>query len=253
MIRHYRSDYLDYFPEEWTWSLKNTKEDRKLYRRYRMRHSNPWYKDNDKLPFFDSIEKDANQFGFDRVEFVDIFGIHWEGEKGCHHYVGEPDFEQHLYYWDDEEKKMLVSDLYTQSNLPVGFARIGENTYYDVINIVNLKYHWILENHLFKDSHVTVSYDQNVILLDDEWDEKYPKGADIETIFDITDFAIALMDFNKDALYQKLCEEVDVHLLALRDSPHSDERAFWPGKTADEYFRELKKYRARQEKNNIYS
>ena len=74
MIRQYRSDYIDYFPEEWTWSLKNTKEDRDMYRRYRMRHSKPWYKDNDKLPFFDSIEKDANQFGFERVEFVDVFG-----------------------------------------------------------------------------------------------------------------------------------------------------------------------------------
>ena len=239
MIRQYHSDYVRYFPEEWRWALRNTDEDRELFRKYRMRCSGPFYKDNDKYPFFDSIEKDANQFGFRRVVFTDIFGMHWEGEKGCHHYVGEPDYEQHLYYWDEEYEQMDVSDEYTQKNLPEGFAKIGSYNYYDIKNIVDLKYHWILENHLFKDSHVTVSYDANIKLLEEKWDESYPEHADIMRIYDIVDFALALIDFGKNALYQKLCEEVDVHLLALRDSPHSDERSFWPGKSADEYFKEM--------------
>ena len=241
MIRVYKSNYVRYFPEEWRWSLKDTDEDLKLYRKYRMRRSGPLYKDNDKYPFFDSIEKDANQFGFSRVEFTDIFGMHWVGEKGFHHYVGDPDYDQHLYYWDEEDEMMAVSDEYTQKNIPEGFAKIGNYSYYDIINIVDLKYHWFLENHLFKDSSVMVSYDPAVKLLEDRWEESYPEDADIENIYgEIVDLAIALMDFGKTYLYRKLCEEVDVHLLALKDSPKSDEREFWPGKSADEYFKDLK-------------
>lgn len=247
-IRKYYTDYVAYFPDEWRWNLKQTDENMELYRRFRMRHMQSPCRDMDKLPSFDSVEKDARQFRLTSAEVVDFFGIHWIGKKGVSHYVGEPDYEQHLYYYDAEFEESVVDYDYTQKNPPEGFAKIGSYDYVDIVNIVDLKYHWILENHLFKDSHITVSYDPKVELHDNEWRHDYPQDADIERIWDITDFAVALLEFGKQELYAKLCQEVDAHFIALRDAHREEERAFWPKKTADEYFREAKAYKDKNKK-----
>ena len=61
-IKLYFQDYVKWFPEEWKWDLVNDDQNRELYMRFRARKSSG-HADNDLHPFFDSIEKDANQFG----------------------------------------------------------------------------------------------------------------------------------------------------------------------------------------------
>ena len=102
-IRRYFQDYAKYFPEEWEWNLSEDADSRERYMRCRARKGS-LYHDADKTPFFDSIEKDANQFGLIKVEFIDFFGIKWKGEKGRFRYVGDADYDQHLYYVDPEEE-----------------------------------------------------------------------------------------------------------------------------------------------------
>ena len=244
-IRRYFQDYAKYFPEEWDWNLSEDADSREKYMKFRARKGT-LYRDTDKIPFFDSIEKDANQFGLHIIEFTDFFGIKWRGEKGRFRYVGDSDYEQHLYFVDpdesdDEESSISVSTEYTVSNPPKGFGlveRRGVKEFVDVANAVDIRYAYIVENHLFKDSCVTLSYDKPIAEEDTYGDLN--DGA--ETTFDIHGIAKALRDLRPD-LYKKFLESVQKHFEALQKSDREEERVYAPEKdgkflTAEEYFNE---------------
>ncbi|MBE5834108.1 MAG: hypothetical protein E7309_05680 [Butyrivibrio sp.] len=62
-IREYVDDYIKYYPEKWSWSLKNSLEQSERYMETRARKSKDFYDtNNDLLPDFYSIERDAAQF-----------------------------------------------------------------------------------------------------------------------------------------------------------------------------------------------
>lgn len=244
-IKRYFQDYTKYFPEEWDWELSPDKESRERYMRFRARKGT-LYKDKDLGPFFDSIEKDANQFGLRIIEFTDFFGIKWKGEKGRFRYVGDADYDQHLYYSDpdetddDGENGIFVSDEYTVSNPPKGFGlveRRGVKEWIDVENAIDLRYNFIVENHLFKDSCVVLSYDKPIPDSD-----TYGDNCESELTFDIHGIAKSLHDM-KPELYKKLLEGVNEHFKKLQESDRQEERDFAPEKdgkflTAEEYFDE---------------
>lgn len=221
-IRIYYEDYIKFFPEKWKWEIDQKGNSNELFMRFRARKSKYVGDNADKLPYFDSIEKDANQFGLSKVTFTDFFGIVWKGEKGVHQYVGDPDYEQHLYYYDSEYEEYLVSDEYTQSNPPKGFIRVNKGGTYcwiDFNNITDIKYYWVLENHLFKDSRIKISYNGDI---------KDEEDYNDEWVFDIYSFGKYLAKSNKKELYEKFCNQVDQHLLALQNSDRDEERQFAP-------------------------
>lgn len=243
-IKRYFQDYTKYFPEEWDWELSPDKESRERYMRFRARKGT-LYKDKDLGPFFDSIEKDANQFGLRIIEFTDFFGIKWKGEKGRFRYVGDADYDQHLYYsdpgpdeTDDGKEGICVSDVYTVSNPPKGFGlveRRGVKEWIDVEDAIDIRYNYIVENHLFKDSWVVLSYDKPIT-------DTYGDNCESELTFDIHGIAKALHDM-KPELYKKLLEGVNEHFKKLQESDRQEERDFAPEKdgkflTAEEYFDE---------------
>jgi hypothetical protein len=102
-IHEYVDDYIKYFPERWQWSLKDSEEQKTLYMRTRARRSDRYGSDKDLLPDFYSIERDANQFEFTRVEWTDFFGLVWEGRKGLNARVGAPNYQGNLYYYDSDD------------------------------------------------------------------------------------------------------------------------------------------------------
>ena len=242
-IKLYFQDYVKWYPEEWRWELGNDKESRDLYMKFRARKSS-MHRDNDKGPYFDSIEKDADQFDMDRVEFTDFFGIRWKGEKGVHHYAGDADYEQHMYYYDpdedDDELPPCVSTEVTADKVPDGYAEIfhnGVKEFIDAEDIVDVEYRYIVENHLFKDSHVVISYG-DPIPAKDLWDTGKTTNLNV---WDIHGVAKLLKKF-KPELYNKFIAQVDEHFKKLQESDRDEEREFAPvdenGKfiSAAEYF-----------------
>ena len=55
MIKCYFSNYLKYFSEKWSWEIDPADND--TYIKFRARKYNWKTEQNDKLPYFDSIEK----------------------------------------------------------------------------------------------------------------------------------------------------------------------------------------------------
>ena len=247
-IKQYFQDYIRYFPEEWSWDLADGEENRELYMKFRARKSG-MHSDNDKHPFFDSIEKDANQFDRHHVEFTDIFGIKWKGKKGRHRYVGDADYEQHMYYWPDkdddeyiDEDVAAVSEDVTSAEPPQGYARLehrGVLNYVLMDDVVDIKYKFIVENHLFKDSYVILSYKDK--LPQDNGTMMDYEDENILLTWDIHGMAKALKAF-KPKLYKKFLTQVDKHFKALQKSKYEEERSFAPTDkkgnflTAEEYF-----------------
>lgn len=220
-IRVYFKDYAKYNDHKWSWRINQ--EDSDLYMKYRARKSDKYNINKDLEPIFDSIEKDADRFNLCEITYTDFFGIRWNGKKGTFEWAGDPDYEQHLYYFDDEYEEYCVSDEYTQDNIPEGFEHLDVNRYYDVKNVKDIKYSFIVENHLFKDSSVELIYG--------------PDG-DSETVYsNITDVALALLKYGKTDLYKKLCEEVDKHFKQLKNSNSKDISSYYPGCDADTYFK----------------
>lgn len=241
-IRRYFQDYAKYFHDEWEWSLSEDKESRENYMRFRARKGS-LYSDKDMTPFFDSIERDANRFRLSRIEFTDFFGIRWVGEKGRFRYVGDADYEQHLYYADpdegDDEDAICISTDYTVSDPPKGFAEVerrGVKEFVDVANAIDIRYNYIVENHLFKDSCVVLSYDKQIAE-----DDRYGDKCESETTYDIIGIAKALKDMRPD-LYKRLLASVQEHFEALQKSDRAEEREYAPVdddgkfKTAEQYF-----------------
>lgn len=227
-IRRYYSDYIKWFPEEWSWEIAD-EESRKLYMKYRAR------RDGDKIPFFNSIELDANQFDLTNVEFTDIFGITWAGKKGCHHLAGAPDYECHMYYDDsdteddNDDTGPLVSEVVTIDNMPDGYAKLTRNygiiEYIEMTGVIDIKYHYIVENHLFKDSYVSLSYSNKIPEGNFDW--VYANNNDVITVWDIYGIAKALKEYKPD-LYEKFLKEVDEHLVKLQNSEDGIIRSFAP-------------------------
>ena len=245
-VRMYFNRYNRYNPNKWIWqpyiyahncSFEEQREWNDLYLRCRGRRDG-----KDKvIPDFTSIEKDADQFGRREVTFTDIFGLKWSGRKGAEEEVGSPDYEGHLYYWDEDdtdcEEEALVSDYDDYDNPPdpkvfhkfkVGYPR-WRNEYIDIANIDNAEYHYFVENHLFKDSRIEIHYEGEDELL-------------THTIYDCHDFAefiFALQKFGKADLEKKLYSQIDEHFEALKNSEREDEREYWPGCTAEDYFSKI--------------
>lgn len=229
-IHEYMSAYPYYDDNKWRWDIVNQDEGNKLFMRYRARKG----MNKDKLPFFDSIEKDANQFGLHSCTFTDIFGITWKGEKGCQMVSDDPDYEQHLYYYDKEIDEYLVSDEYTQDSPPPDFIKLRSPTWdiwVDVKGIKMLEYKWIKDNnHLFKDSVFHADYEDGTKL----------------SFYDVLGLMYGLKRLRPD-LYDGILPEIERHFENLRDNEHADVREFWPGMTAREYFDNYKNGRIRKE------
>ena len=218
-IHEYLSAYPYYDETKWRWSIANPNEDNQLFMRHRARKG----MNKDKLPFFDSIEKDADQFGLHSCTFTDIFGITWKGEKGCHLVSEDPDYEQHLYYYDYDIDEYQVSDEYTQDNPPVDFVKLHKpnwDMWVDVKGIKKLSYSWVKDNnHLFKDSSFTAKYDDGARVF----------------VYDVIGMMHGLKRLRPD-LYEGILPEIERHFENLRDNKREEVKAYWPGMTAREYF-----------------
>lgn len=230
-IREYVDDYIKYYPERWQWRLKNSNEQNELYIATRARRSKEIYQNNDLLPDFYSIERDAARFGLRSVEWTDFFGLIWEGKKGIHAYVGAPNYKGSLYYYesDDEydEPGYRISEYYDayKQQPPIDvYTHIttrGINRWIDTINVVDIRYSYIVENHLFKDTHI---------------DLIYSGGEELTVYSEYTDLIKGLLKHGKKSLVRKVFKAMNEHFNKLRDSDREEEREFYPGKTAEEFF-----------------
>lgn len=249
VIREYVDDYVEYFPERWRWRLKNSNEQNTRYLKTRARRSKGIYQNNDLLPDFYSIERDAAQFGLCSVEWTDFFGLTWEGEKGMNAYVGAPDYKGSLYYYDPDdeydEPGYRISECYDayEHQPPIdSYTRVtwrGVHRWIDTKNVVDVKYSYIVENHLFKDTHI---------------DLIYKDGEKLTVYSDYTDLINGLLRHGKKSLVEKVFKTMNEHFIKLRDSDREEERQFYPGKTAEEMFlgddKNEQKRRSEKKKNS---
>ena len=231
VVREYVDDYVRYYPERWQWSLKNSLEQSELYLATRARKSKEIYQNNDLLPDFYSIERDAAQFELSSVVWTDFFGLIWEGRKGVHGYAGAPDYKGSLYYYsfDDEyeDPGYRVSEKYDayKHQPPLDtYTRItwrGINRWIDTQNVMDIRYSYIVENHLFKDTHI---------------DLIYKDGKKVTVYSEYHDLINGLLRHGKKSLVKNVFKTMNEHFNALRDSEKEEERSFYPGKTAEEMF-----------------
>lgn len=234
MIREYVEDYVKYFPDKWNWDLKSSPEQHEIYMRTRARRSKGnIYKNNDILPDFYSIERDAVQFGLDSVEWTDFFGLTWIGKKGVSAYVGAPNYEGNLYYHDkdgdynyDEEVFCVSYEYDAYDNQPPAdtYTRIqqrGISHWIDTANVVDARYSYIVENHLFKDTYIELIYEDG---------EKQTIWSEYEELIK------GLLEHGKNEVVKKIFTSMDEHFIKLRDSDKEEERSYFPGKTAEEIF-----------------
>lgn len=231
IIREYFDDYVKYWPEKWRWSLSNEEGQNELYLRTRARKSNDFRTNCDLRPDFYSIERDAAQFGYESVEWVDFFGLKWKGEKGVLAYAGAPNYQGSLYYYDPEERdeEPYISDLYdAYSNQPPEdtYTRVeyrGITRWVDTVHVCDIKYKYIVDNHLFKDTHIELIYEDGEIV------RVYGDSGYHNII-------AALRRHGKDELVSKVLRDMNEHFIKLRDSENDGIRAYYPGKTAEEMF-----------------
>ena len=234
-IREYVDDYMKYYPNRWSWSLHNSMEQSDLYMRTRARRSarnNP-YKNNDLLPDFSSIEKDAEQFELCNVSWTDFFGIIWEGKKGIHAMAGAPDYKGSLYYYMPDESYSddgyCISekyDAYTDTPPEEIYTKVmwrGVNRWIDTVNVKDVEYKYIVDNHLFKDTRIELIYgEEETICVFDDYRE----------------IISGLRTHGKQALINKIFKSMNEHFIKLRDSDNEEIRRFFPEKTAEEMFAE---------------
>lgn len=234
IIREYVNDYVKYYPERWRWSLKNPNEQNERYLQTRARRSlDNWGTNYDLLPDFYSIERDAAQFDFRHVEWTDFFGLTWEGEKGVHAMAGAPNYQGNLYYYvEDEdyfEARYCVSDVFdAYNNQPPSdiYSKIqwsGIIHWIDTANACDIRYKYIVNNHLFKDTYVELIYE------DGESQRVYD---DYKPLID------GLYRQNRMDLIGKVLDAMNEHFIKLRDSESEEIRKFYPNKTAEEMFLE---------------
>ena len=231
VIREYVEDCIRYYPNRWSWRLNNSIEQNKLYMSTRARRCENIYQDNDLLPDFYSIERDADQFGLSSVVWTDFFGLIWEGKKGVHAYAGAPNYRGSLYYYDSDdeydEPGYKVSDDYdAYDHQPPNdtFTKItqrGIQHWIDTKNVEDIRYKYVVNNHLFKDTHIELIY---------------ADGEKLTVYSDYKDLLKGLLRHGKKALVSKIFDTMDEHFIKLRDSDREEERNYYPGKTAKEMF-----------------
>mgnify|MGYP004446931901 FL=1 len=239
MVKKYLNDYVKYFPEKWEWSLKEGQNER--YMETRARRTRSIYGGNeDILPDFSSLEKDAADLRLSHYSWTDVFGLQWEGKKGCLRYVGAPDYKGSLYYHDEDsdwadEDGWVISDEYSEYDNPppkesyFEWEDRGDKIWTLINNIKNVEYKYIVDNHLFKDTHFVITYYDG----EEEW-----------LFGNYAEFLKALTDKGcYTDIVEKLYDTIDEHFAKLRDSEREEEREFWPGKTAREYFADVLKDR----------
>lgn len=233
-VKEYVDDYIKYYPEKWSWDLKcnNNFCQNELYLRTRARRRKRYDGTNyDLLPDFSSIERDAAQFGLNHVEWTDFFGLVWEGKKGVSALAGAPDYKGSLYYYNPdesyEEDGYCVSDLYdAYNNQPPEdiYTKVecrGICRYIDTASVVDIRYKYIVDNHLFKDTYIELIYDD---------------GEVIRVWSDYQELITGLLKCGKEELVKIVLESMNEHFLKLRDSDREEIREFYPGKTAEEMF-----------------
>lgn len=231
-VKEYVDDYDKFYPERWSWSLKNTVEQHELYMRTRARRCKDYREGNiDLLPDFYSIERDAAQFDLEHVEWRDFFGLIWEGEKGVRARAGAPNYQGNLYYYHPEEsyddfgyciseeydayEHQPPMDVYTKTE------HRGINRWIDTANVSDIRYKYIVDNHLFKDTHIELIYED---------------GEKIMVFADYSEIITGLLEHGKEDLVNKVFKSMNEHFNKLRDSERDEFRAFYPGKTAEEMF-----------------
>lgn len=233
-VKEYVDDYIKYYPEKWSWDLKynNNFCQNELYLKTRARRRKRYDGTNyDLLPDFSSIERDAAQFGLKHVEWTDFFGLVWEGKKGVSAFAGAPDYKGSLYYYNPdesyEEDGYCVSDLYdAYNNQPPEdiYTKVecrGICRYIDTASVVDIRYKYIVDNHLFKDTYIELIYDD---------------GEVIRVWSDYQELITGLLKCGKEELVKIVLESMNEHFLKLRDSDREEIREFYPGKTAEEMF-----------------
>lgn len=88
---------------------------------------------------------------------------------------------------------------------------------------MDIRYSYIVENHLFKDTHIDLIY----------------KDKEKVTVYsDYDDLIHGLVRQGKKTLVKTVFNSMNEHFNRLRDSEKEEERRFYPGKTAEEMFLE---------------
>lgn len=232
-VREYVDDYIKYYPERWRWNLKNSNDQANLYMSTRARRCKEINQNNDLLPDFYSIERDAAQFELSHVEWTDFFGLTWEGKKGILGYAGAPNYKGSLYYYNPDDdygepgyctseeydaySQLPPIDIYTRINVR------GINRWVDTANVVDIRYKYIVNNHLFKDTHIELVYRE---------------GDELTVFSDYENLINGLLEHGKKDLVKIVFETMNEHFIKLRDSEREEVRALYPGKTAEEMFLE---------------
>ena len=91
----------------------------------------------------------------------------------------------------------------------------------DTANVTAAKYRYIVNNHLFKDTHIELLYE------------------DGESLWVWTDYEKVISDLVKHGkveIVKAIMKSMNEHFIKLRESGKEDVRAFYPGKTAEEMF-----------------
>ena len=88
--------------------------------------------------------------------------------------------------------------------------------------ITDINYKYFVENHLFKDSIITIYYSE----------------FESEDIYehDFSYFIAALAKFKKFDLLKKLMNSINEHFEALKNSEREEDRKYYPNVTSWEYF-----------------
>lgn len=203
-IREYVDDYIKYYPERWSWKLKNSIEQHDLYMSTRARRTRDYRNSGnvDLLPDFYSIERDAAQFELEHVEWTDFFALIWEGDKGLSAPVGAPNFQGNLYYYypdgvDADEAGYCISDKYdAYSNQPPldTYTQVESRDAVcciDNANVVEAEYKYVVDNHLFKYTNIELRYEdgERLIIIAD-----YTRMRDFYDVYDIMKEKSELVD-----------------------------------------------------------
>lgn len=231
MIHQYFDYYTTYKNNEWKWQLSQDSND--IYMEYRARKS------KDIIPDFTSLEKDAEALNLCRYTWTDCFGCKWEGVKGKSVLIKSIDYsyDGKLFYWskDEEEyeyeyEKMPIESDYSLENLPPSeiYSKISNylgNTWVDFKNVISADYSYIVDNHIFKDTHITLKYEDEEILV-------------------FNDYKIVLNSLIKcghQDIADKILQQMDEHFLKLKNSKNGEIKTMYDihinGQTAKKYLK----------------
>lgn len=238
IIRIYMDEFTYYDKTKFHWDIH--KDPYNNFRNYRMRK----LPDEDIMPDFSLIEKDAIRFNMYDITFTDILGIEWIGKRGVLVYSGAPDYEQHLYYFlddandcsDDIFGNYLVSEKYTRDNYPSfkeGYIRMKKHhergySYYYIKDFIGINYEYHICNHLFKYTNIKINFKN-----DNNCEKELLFGNDGKNYLEILKY---LNYISRRDLINKIYCQMNEHFDKLRKSDKEEEREFAPNKRAEEIF-----------------